>query len=442
MKLNKTKILALLGSAVALLAVLSCSTPEYTDSANSDIKTSVSNANLLSYRSVTVNSVSATLSSDFIRGFDASDVDEQEVDKGITWYNSSGKKEDFFQILADNGVNTVRLRIWNDPETFAEKLGINVPSGDCTLERVIRLAKRVKAANLKFMLDFHYSDFWADPSKQIVPLAWQNLASYDEVSKALYDYTLSVIDSLNSAGATPDFVQIGNEINNGFLRQTSYNSSSDVGTGEFAYAGTVKNGYIATYLSSAAKAVRLAAPDAKIIVHVASSNAPDSTVEAVKNVDFDIIALSYYPVWTEHGTISELKSRIQKYIKDYGKDVIIGETTFMWNCDSSVSEKLSAATENLIAPDTSAVYSDLETGTVGDTENIVKGTIQNQANVIRHIIEESAEAGAVGVCTWGGEVGDWNATSNNWPYRDGASATPGTDYMMLPSLAVMGVKGN
>lgn len=436
MTTSKIKTLALAGGAAALFALSSCDTPS---NSNTDNIASGENTSLLTYDSVSVASVSATLSSDFVRGFDASDVDEQEVDKGITWYNSSAEKEDFFEILKDNGVNTVRLRIWNDPDTFASEKELDVPSGDCTLERTLRLAKRVKNADLKLMLDFHYSDYWADPSKQIVPVDWQSLTSADDVAEALYNFTYDVMDKLNDIGATPDYVQIGNEINNGILLHTDVGSNG-YGSGSFTYAGTGDN--LVTYLSAGAKAVRLTAPDAKIILHVASSNSPDSAVSKISSVDFDIIGLSYYPIESSHGTVSALKSRIESYRETYSKDVMIVETTFKWNCSSSDDDsELVAAYSNLVDPDTSAVYSDLETKTVSSSPEVL-GTIQNQANVIRHIIEESAESGGIGVCTWGGEVGDWKATSNNWPYSDSASATPGTDYMMLPSLAVFNVKGN
>lgn len=439
MTTSKIKALALAGGAAALFALSSCDTPSYS---NTDNIASGENSNLLTYDSVSVSSVSATLSSDFVRGFDASDVDEQELDNKITWYNSSAEEEDFFEILKDNGVNTVRLRIWNDPDTFASKNSLDVPSGDCTLERTLRLAKRVKNAGLKLMLDFHYSDYWADPGKQIVPLGWQSLTSADKVAKALYNYTYDVMDKLNDIGATPDYVQIGNEINNGILLHTGIDSSTGYGSGDFAYAGTDEN--LVTYLSAGAKAVRLTAPSAKIILHVASSNHPDSAVSKISSVDFDIIGLSYYPIESSHGTVSALKSRIESYRENYSKDVMIVETTFKWNCSSSADDsELVASYSNLVDPDTSAVYSDLETKTVSESPEVL-GTIQNQANVIRHIIEETAESGGIGVCTWGGEVGDWKATSNNWPYSDSASTDEktGKDYMMLPSLAVFNVKGN
>ncbi len=115
--------------------------------------------------------------------------------------------------MKDHGFNYIRLRIFNDP---ARDSGYSPKRGFCDLEHTIQMAKRVKAAGMKFLLDFHYSDYWADPGKQYKPAAWRGL-SFVELKKALYDYTKQVIQELKKQGTTPDMVQVGNEINHGIV---------------------------------------------------------------------------------------------------------------------------------------------------------------------------------------------------------------------------------
>ena len=136
----------------------------------------------------------------------------QLEDRGMK-FSDKGVQKDAIQILKDHGFNYVRLRIFNDP---ARDSGYSPKKGFCDLEHTKQMAKRVKAAGMKFLLDFHYSDYWADPGKQYKPAAWRNL-SFDELKKALYDYTKKVIQELKDQGTTPDMVQVGNEINHGMV---------------------------------------------------------------------------------------------------------------------------------------------------------------------------------------------------------------------------------
>ena len=353
---------------------------------------------------------------DFVLGFDASSVDyyENNVDGNgaVTWKDTDGTETEFFALLKKHGVNTVRLRIWNDPSKAPS--GADT-TGDCTLERVVAMSKRIKSAGLKLYLDFHYSDTWADPSKQIVPSDWASLTSADEVAEAISEYTTSVLTEIKKqADVTPYYVQIGNEINPGILIHTGYNSSTDYGSGSFAYAGGNTSENIVTYLKAASAAIRAFNENIKIVVHVASSNNPDNVLSTLKNgsLDYDVIGLSYYPRYKSHGTIANLKSRISGWKTTCSKEVMIAEMAFDWNYNTDYGvDNLKNATANLIDPSTSAVYSDL---TMDSTSTYVLGSVENQKKVLIHITDASKDSGAIGVCTWGGETRDWPHGMFTW----------------------------
>jgi len=350
---------------------------------------------------------------DFVLGFDASAVYYYEQNGAVTWSDTDGTTTEFFALLKKHGVNTVRLRIWNDPS--------NAPSGadttgNCDIDHVIAMAKRIKDAGLKLMLDFHYSDTWADPGKQIVPKAWASLSSAEEVASAISEYTTEVLETIKElADVTPYYVQIGNEINPGLLLHTGYNSSTGYGSGTFAYAAGNTSENIVTYLTAASKAVRSFNEKIKIVVHVASSNSPETILNTLKkgNLDYDVIGLSYYPRYSSHGTIATMKSRVSGWKTTYGKPVLIAETAFDGDCDTSdtVVARLKAATENLIDPDTSAVYSDL---TLDSTDTYIIGSESNQHKVLKHIMDEADDSGSLGICTWGGEIRDWEHGMFSW----------------------------
>lgn len=149
---------------------------------------------------------------DFIKGADISTLLEAEQ-HGAKFYNNSGQQQDAIAILKANGVNTVRLRLWVDPQ---DADGNTYGGGSNNLENTLALAKRVKAQGLKLLLDFHYSDFWTDPGKQFKPKAWEKMG-YPQLKTAIHDYTRDTIARFKKEGVLPDMVQIGNEINGGML---------------------------------------------------------------------------------------------------------------------------------------------------------------------------------------------------------------------------------
>jgi len=269
---------------------------------------------------------------DFIMGADVSMLRQIEISGGKYYVN--GVERDCLRILRDHGVNWIRLRIWNDP---TDERGQGLGGGNNDLARTVEMAVRAKAMGLKFLLDFHYSDWWADPGKQNKPKAWEGLTS-EELKQAVYDYTAEVIQRLAGAGAMPDMVQIGNEVNGGMIwpdGKTWTEGSEQIG-GYDGFVGLLKQGI---------QAVRDHDPNhdkpdkrARIIIHLADGGDNklyrrvfDTLTD--RNVDFDIIGLSYYSYW--HGTLDQLKNNMADVSKRYNKDVVIAETAYAFTLENS-----------------------------------------------------------------------------------------------------------
>jgi len=232
----------------------------------------------------------------------------QLEDRGIK-FSDNGVEKDAIQILKDHGFNYIRLRIFNDP---AKDSGYSPGKGFCDLKYTLQMAKRVKAAGMKLLLDFHYSDYWADPGKQFKPAAWKGL-NFEELKTALYDYTKQVIESLKNQGTTPDMVQIGNEINHGIVWPEGNVSHFD-SLAQLVNAGTA--------------AVKSVDPAIIMMMHIALGGQNSESVFFIENmlvrgVHFDVIGESYYPKW--HGTLSDLNDNLNDLVKRYGKDVIVVE---------------------------------------------------------------------------------------------------------------------
>lgn len=363
------------------------------------------------------NTVSVSLPDDYVRGFDVSYV--YDIEKAENkYYETDGTETDFFKILKKHGVNTVRIRTWVDPEN-AETNGIVsndsswASSGLNTTAKTVALAKRAKTEGLKVVVDFHYSDYWVDPGHQIIPFSWQSCATADEIAAKLSEYTKEVLQALKDADATPDYVQVGNEIDSGMLIHKSYNGSKATDADD-AIKGTLGTDAFSKYLSAGCKAVRDFDSSIKIIIHI-TSRKPVTLMKTISSAatDYDIIGLSYYPWESSHGTISNLRSNITNLKSTYGKDVMVVESSMYWNYGEYDSNKwdLTQVAQHLIDPDTNAIYSDMTTTTVtynGADTTIIEGSVNNQAASFRHIIEESAECGATGIFAWGGDMrGEW-----------------------------------
>ena len=253
-----------------------------------------------------INYVSAK-SVDKMVGADISFLPQLE-DQGLK-FSDKGVEKDAIQILKEHGINYVRLRIFNDP---ANENGYSPKKGFCDLENTKRMAKRVKDAGLKLLLDFHYSDTWADPGKQYKPKAWEGL-SFTDLKKALYDYTKKVMQELKNQGTSPDMVQIGNEINHGIVWPEGNVNNPD-GLAQLLNAGTA--------------AVKSVEPNTQMMLHVALGGQNHESVSFIDNmvargVPFDVIGESYYPKW--HGTVDDLRDNLSNLSTRYNKDVIVVE---------------------------------------------------------------------------------------------------------------------
>jgi beta-galactosidase len=244
---------------------------------------------------------------DKMLGADISFLPELEA-KGMK-FSDKGVEKDAIEILKSHGFNYVRLRIFHDP---ANDSGYSPGKGFCDLENTKKMAKRVKAAGMKLLLDFHYSDTWADPGKQYKPAAWRGL-EFTGLKKAVYDYTKKVMQELKDQGTTPDMVQVGNEINHGVIWPE----------------GNVHNlDSLAHLLNAGTAAVKAVDPSVVMMLHVALGGQHDESAFFIDNmvargVHFDVIGESYYPKW--HGTLEDLEANLDKLATRYNKDVIVVE---------------------------------------------------------------------------------------------------------------------
>ncbi len=306
------------------------------------------------------------ISDDFYRGMDASAVLALE-NSGVKYYNFDGEEQDVFMTLAQAGVNYIRLRVWNDPY---DENGNGYGGGNNDVATAITLGQRATKYGMKVCIDFHYSDFWADPKKQFVPKAWEGM-EIEEKADALYDFTLDSLTQLLEAGVDVGMVQIGNEINNGMSGETD-----------------VAN--IRKLLTAGSKAVREAAVNSgkEILVAVHYTNIDDMkkldtllTGLQVKEIDYDIVGLSFYPYW--HGTMDNLKNAITHIRNTYGKKVYVAENAYCYTAEDG----------------------DGSANSVEGTDDLAEGysaSVQGQANEVRDVCAATSESGAEGIFYWEG----------------------------------------
>ena len=252
----------------------------------------------------------------FIKGMDISMLEALEA-AGAAYY-LNGKREDIFSILKKCGADMIRLRLWEDPY---DENGHPYGGGTNDLQTTIRIAQRASTYGLPFMLDFHYSDFWADPVKQIKPKAWKNLNGQD-LKTAVYLHTKNVLKSFKNKGLDPSLVQIGNEITKGFLWPDGHVDHIE------AMADLIKIGI---------QGVREEFPDTKIMLHLdfgTDNNLYRHWFDKILpfGLDFDIIGMSYYPHW--NGSLASLLDNMNDISERYDKDIIIAETSIGYTTDA------------------------------------------------------------------------------------------------------------
>ena len=240
-------------------------------------------------------------------GADISFLPELES-KGMK-FSDKGVTKDALTILRDHGMNYVRLRLFNAP---ANDSGYSPKQGFCDLEHTLSMAKRVKAAGMKFLLDFHYSDYWADPQKQDKPAGWKGLNDKQLIS-ALHDYTRDVMLAFKQQGTLPDMVQVGNEINHGMVWPDGHIGKLDT---------------LANLVKAGIAGVKEVAPSTIIMLHIALGGQNAEAIFFINNmlmrgVQFDVIGLSYYPKW--HGSLEDLKANLSDLSSRYTQDLVVVE---------------------------------------------------------------------------------------------------------------------
>lgn len=312
------------------------------------------------------------LSDDFILGMDASCVPALEA-SGVKYYGFDGSEQDVFQILAENGINYIRVRVWNDPY---DKNGNGYGGGNCDIANAVEIGKRATQYGMKLLVDFHYSDFWADPKKQMVPKAWEGM-EIDDKAEALGQYTLDCLNLLKDAGVDVGMVQLGNETNGKMC-------------GERIWMNIYK------LMNAGSKSVREVYPDALVAVHFANPEKPGGFAEYAKKLnyyqlDYDVFASSYYPYW--HGTLENLAEVLSDIAVTYGKKVMVAETSYAFT----------------------AADTDFTGNTVGEGGGLVKNyplSIQGQVNSLRDVVDTVANqtTNGIGVFYW---EGTWISVGTN-----------------------------
>lgn len=335
------------------------------------------------------------LPEDFILGMDASSVLAEEA-SGVKYYNFDGEEQDVFKTLAQSGVNYIRVRVWNNPY---DADGNGYGGGNCDIDTAVEIGKRATKYGMKLLVDFHYSDFWADPAKQMVPLAWKDM-SIDEKVEALYEYTKECLQKLKKAKVDVGMVQIGNETTGSFCGESTWY-------------------HMQKLFSAGSKAVREVFPDALVALHFTNPEKVTNYADYAQkldsySLDYDVFASSYYPYW--HGTLENLSQVLTQVNETYGKKVMVVETSYAYTAEDT----------------------DFFGNTISDGSGITKNypfTVQGQATAVRDVIDTMANTpGGIGVVYWEGTwitVGQnsWEENSEKWEkYGSGWASSYATAY--------------
>jgi arabinogalactan endo-1,4-beta-galactosidase len=296
------------------------------------------------------------LADDFITGVDVSSVLSQEA-SGVVYRDASGAPADLFAVLAGSGVNYVRVRVWNDPY---DAQGRGYGGGTVDVDRAVEIGRRATAHGMRVLVDFHYSDFWADPAKYQAPKAWAALP-VEQKATAVHDFTADALTAFEDAGVDVGMVQIGNETNNGVAGVTGWDG-------------------MAQLFSAGSLAVREVLPDSLVAVHFTNPETAGRYATAAaeldsRGVDYDVFASSYYPYW--HGTLSNLTSVLQQVATTYDKKVMVAETSWAQTLEDGDGHP------NVI--------------TAQNTTHQYPVSVQGQASAVRDVIDAVADVGPAGL---------------------------------------------
>ena len=250
----------------------------------------------------------ANLPADFLAGVDVSTALSLE-ESGVVFRDAAGTPTDLFRLLADAGVNSVRVRVWNDPY---DAQGRGYGGGNVDTTRAVAIGERAAAAGLSLLVDYHYSDFWADPARQTSPKAWAGFTAAQK-AQAAGAFTTRSLEQFKAAGVDVAMVQVGNETNGAVSGVTSWPERAAI-------------------FSAGSAAVRAVYPDALVAVHYTNPERPGfytgvAAELARYGVDYDVFASSYYPFW--HGSLANLTSVLTSVATTYGKQVMVAETSWV-----------------------------------------------------------------------------------------------------------------
>lgn len=260
---------------------------------------------------------------DPFKGMDVSSIIALEQ-SGVRFYDANGKEQDIFRTLADAGVNTVRIRIWNDPVN--SQTGITYGGGANDTAHAVEIASRCAAAGLKLLVDFHYSDFWADPAKQKAPKAWENM-DVNQKADAVYQFTADTLHTIAETGAEIAMVQIGNETTTGMCGISLADGNwSDAVWRDLARLWNAGASAVRSFDRSTLVALHFTNPEK-------ASNMTYLADMLQKNqVDYDVFATSYYPYW--HGTLRNLTDVLSAVAQKHHKQVLVAETSWAYTYEN------------------------------------------------------------------------------------------------------------
>ncbi|CAH0137522.1 glycosyl hydrolase 53 family protein [Microbacterium foliorum] len=296
------------------------------------------------------------LPDDFIGGVDVSSVLSLEA-SGVVFRDAEGTPGDLFEILVEAGVTDVRVRVWNDP---FDANGNGYGGGDVDVDRAIEIARRATDAGLGVLVDFHYSDFWADPAKQQAPKAWEGMTA-DQVAAEVGVFTRDAVRRLVAAGVDLRMVQVGNETNGGVAGVRGWDDMAKV-------------------FSAGSAAVRAEAPDTLVALHFTNPERAGFYADVAaqldrRDVNYDVFASSYYPFW--HGTPENLTAVLSHVADTYGKKVMVAETSWAFTLDDgdghgNVIDLPAEATQYPVS-------------------------VQGQADAVRAVVQAVADVGEAGI---------------------------------------------
>lgn len=306
------------------------------------------------------------LSSDFIMGMDISSM-ISELQSGVVYRDYDGNElktlDDICRFIKEQGINHIRVRVWNNPY---DANGNGYGGGNNDVAKAKEFADACRNAGLKMLVDFHCSDLWTDPGKQQEPKAWKGY-TLEQKKEALNTYITESLNTIDPSKDVVDMVQVGNETTGGFIGETNVSN-------------------MCVLFSAGAAGVETYNPDVKVVIHVESPHKGTLVTWAENlqdnNVDYDILATSYYPYW--HGTLDNLKQQFETVKNTYCKDVMVAETSYAYTLEDSDGHA--------------------NTVRVGNNDNGADTTEpfteQGQATAIRNLINTVNEAGGLGVYYW------------------------------------------